>query len=86
MMRLVLGFAILFGVLVLVIIYAVARLLARGPDSAASAEDALLAQDMHRMLERLEARVDVLETLLAQRPDQPGDPWKALEEEERRKP
>lgn len=68
------------------LVLAVAILLVRGPDSDArsavpSRTEARMVQDMYRTLGRLENRVEVLETLLAEhgpersaRDDGPGRP------------
>lgn len=54
----------IIGIIVLVVALVLVRLLTRRQDSTPPAEEALLVQEICRTLDRLEKRVDVLETLL----------------------
>ena len=55
----------LIGIIVLAVVLVLVRLLTRRQDSAPMADETLLVQELYRSLDRLEKRVDVLETLLA---------------------
>ena len=55
----------LLGVVAIGSVLVLARILLRRQSSSPLEDEARLAQDMYRTLERLESRVEVLETLLA---------------------
>lgn len=56
----------IIGIIVLAVVVVLVRLLTRKQDSAPAADETLLVQEMFRTLDKLEKRVDVLETLLAE--------------------
>lgn len=58
------------GIIILSIVFVLVRLLTRKQDNSPIQDEAALVQEMYRTLDRLEKRVDVLETLLAGRSDQ----------------
>lgn len=57
------------GIIILSVVFVLVRLLTRKQDSAPVEDETALVQEMYRTLDRLEKRVDVLETLLAGQPD-----------------
>lgn len=65
MMGVFVGILTIIGVIVLAVVLVLVRLLTRKQDSEPSRDEAMMVQDMFRTLDRLEKRVDVLETLLA---------------------
>ena len=61
------------GLLVLAVTILLVRALTRRQEASPVTDEARLAQDMHRTLGRLESRVEVLETLLADHgPERPA--------------
>lgn len=65
MMGLIAGIVIILGFAVLIVAVVLLRSFTRRQDTGPVADETRLVQDMYRTLDRLEKRVDVLETLLA---------------------
>lgn len=70
MMGLIAGIIIILGFAVLIVAIVLLRSFTKRQDNGPVADETRLVQDMYRTLDRLEKRVDVLETLLA---DQSGN-------------
>lgn len=66
------------GLIVLTVVLVLVRLLARRQDATPQEEEILTVQEMYRTLDRLEKRVDVLETLLADRTRSPRSEYSDL--------
>lgn len=55
----------MLGLIVLAVILVLVRMLSRKQDTGPAMDEARMVQELYRTLERMENRVDVLETLLA---------------------
>lgn len=77
MMGIIAALVMALGFAVLAVAVVLLRALLRRQDNSPAADEARMVQDMYRMLGRLEKRVDVLETLLADH----GDPADSRENE-----